>query len=165
MREREASFKEACQKKDKEYQDLAYVQTQGIEECQKLREERDTAKTALNQLKDELAAKDKSINNLKSQLEEKKTAIANLQTELEETRNELVSRETQLQQALQSVSPPVVVSPESYTTEELQSEIPLGVRQRLIEFVGERKSQAKDTRNWFQANKMIAELERILSIE
>lgn len=90
-------------------------------------------------------------------MEEKKIAIANLRTEL-------VGREIQLQQALQSVSSPVVSS-ENETTEALQDEIHLGVRQRLIEFVGERKSQAKDTRNWFQANKMIAELERILSIE
>jgi len=99
------------------------------------------------------------------QIEEKEQARASLTAELEETRNELVSRETQLQQALQSISSPAVVSGENETTEALQDEIHLGVRQRLIEFVGERKSQAKDTRNWFQAKKMIAELERILSIE
>ncbi|MFM6205867.1 hypothetical protein [Planktothrix sp.] len=84
---------------------------------------------------------------------------------IDNLKTELVICETQLQQALQSVSPPAVVSGENKTTEALQDEIHLGVRQRLIEFVGERKSQAKDTRNWFQANKMIAELERILSIE
>ena len=91
-------------------------------------------------------------------MEERKITITSLQTEL-------VNREIQLQQALQSISSPAVVSCENETTEALQDEIHLGVRQRLIEFVGERKNQAKDTRNWFQANKMIAELERILSIE
>ena len=80
-------------------------------------------------------------------------------------REELEETKTQLQQALEPISPPVVVSPELDTTEELQNEISLGMRQRLIEFVGERKNQAKDTRNWFQAKKMITELEKILSIE
>ena len=88
-----------------------------------------------------------------------------MREELEETKTQLVSHETQLQQALEPISPPVVVSPELDTTEELQNEISLGMRQRLIEFVGERKNQAKDTRNWFQAKKMITELEKILSIE
>ena len=88
-----------------------------------------------------------------------------MREELDKNKTQLVSCETQLQQALEPISPPVVVLPELDTTEGMQNEISLGVRQRLIEFVGERKKQAKDTRNWFQANKMIAELERILSIE
>ena len=88
-----------------------------------------------------------------------------MREELAQSKNKLVSCETQLQQALEPISPPVVVVCEPDTTEGMQNEISLGVRQRLIEFVGERKSQAKDTRNWFQANKMITELEKILSIE
>ena len=88
-----------------------------------------------------------------------------MREELEETKTQLVSHENQLQQALEPISPPVVVVCEPDTTEGMQNEISLGLRQRLIEFVGERKSQAKDTRNWFQAKKMITELEKILSIE
>jgi len=116
-----------------------------------VREERGKIKSELNQLKNELAAKNEIIDNLQTQLEEKETAI--------------VTCETQLQQVLEPISPPAVVSPELDVTEGMQNEISLGVKQRLIEFVGERKSQAKDTRNWFQANKMITELEKILSIE
>lgn len=87
-----------------------------------MRGERDTAKSELNQLKDELAARDRFIDNLKSQLEE--------------TRNELVSRETQLQQALQSISPPVVafcenetptVNPEPEESEHLEKAEPITV--------------------------------------
>lgn len=54
MREREIFFKDLCQKKDKEYQDLAYVQTQGIEECQRLRGELKEKELAIAKLKTEL---------------------------------------------------------------------------------------------------------------
>lgn len=56
MREREVFFKDLCQRKDKEYQDLAYVQTQGIEECQRLRGELKEREQAIANLKAELAA-------------------------------------------------------------------------------------------------------------
>ena len=88
-----------------------------------------------------------------------------MREELDQTKNKLVNCENQLQQALEPVLPPAVVFSEPDTTEGMQNEISLGLKQRLIEFVSERKSQAKDTRNWFQANKMITELEKILSIE
>lgn len=46
-----------------------------------MREERDTAKSELNQLKEELAARDKFIVNLQAQLGEKEQAIATLQAQ------------------------------------------------------------------------------------
>ena len=57
VREKLAFFKDLCQKKDKEYQDIAYVQTQGIEECQRLRGEVEARDVAIANLKTELAAK------------------------------------------------------------------------------------------------------------
>lgn len=49
-----------------------------------------------------------------------------MREELDQTKNKLVSCETQLQQALEPISPPVVVVSEIDTTEGMQGEIPLG---------------------------------------
>ena len=58
VREKLAFFKDLCQKKDKEYQDIAYVQTQGIEECQRLRGELEARDVAIANLKSELEARE-----------------------------------------------------------------------------------------------------------
>jgi len=64
VREKLAFFKDLCQKKDKEYQDIAYVQTQGIEECQRLRGEVEARDVAIAKLESELdARKDKQLPN------------------------------------------------------------------------------------------------------
>ena len=63
VREKLAFFKDLCQKKDKEYQDIAYVQTQGIEECQRLRGEVEARDVAIANLKSELEAREvKQLN-------------------------------------------------------------------------------------------------------
>ena len=64
VREKLAFFKDLCQKKDKEYQDIAYVQTQGIEECQRLRGDVVERDVAIANLKSELEAReDKQLPN------------------------------------------------------------------------------------------------------
>ena len=64
VREKLAFFKDLCQKKDKEYQDIAYVQTQGIEECQRLRGEVEARDVAIATLKSELDVREVKQLNL-----------------------------------------------------------------------------------------------------
>ena len=75
VREKLAFFKDLCQKKDKEYQDIAYVQTQGIEECQRLRGEVEARDVAIANLQNQLSG---VVSENKDQV----LTIAELESEL-----------------------------------------------------------------------------------